>query len=1057
MNDIFKRYGAFAIALLMGMTPLIWFTPGQVMYSVDLKFPPDLEHWWQYFYMWNETVATGAESILDPCLIFFQGIPAYFRWLGFPVWQAQMYSFTFWFLISSLSMYFLARKIFPTANPLGAPLVCVSAYIYNLWQEHIWIGSKPPLIAAYAVLPWLLKLLLDGLEKEETRNKGFLLVQIAVASFILSSIGNNISEAYVVAFILVLFSVYALGDSWKKGRLKPTALFLFQAATLFVIVNAYWMIPQVTEALHVAGKYDPSQGNLMGWLEGTSRYTSFSNVIRFQGNWTWFEGVGEPYNPYALLYLENWFFILISWILPLLVVFGIYHGRFRFKGFFVLLTVIAIWFGMGVHEPLGFIYEWMFKNIPYFWIVRSPYYKFMLMACIGYAVFLGAFTAHLENRYKNNFRKWIKATAGIFLFTIVYGNIIVSGRMFTPKEERTHLPPNRVAIPEYVSEAGAWLNSQPDKSRVFAFNEDRFWTTNWGFRSLAPSLIYYTTQPVIFRYVPQFVQITTGSPNQTLRMGKIIQKGIRAGRLPRADRLLSLMNTHWVLLDQSLEFVQGGSYESMTKYLREQPGLHLDRRFGNYDFYSSDTIFPFAYTTPKATLIKQPGLDLKPQGSSSMYPDFVGTAEESLIPISQGDWSLDSALILVDQLENQDMEQWIQEENIESVVSYNPLKKVSLENDIFSKESIKKQFTFNTKYMESAGIKKSGIASGAKGEKPITVKLLEGFYPKEEGGEQDWIWMSQSNPKARHISLFNPYKKPVQTNFSFTTTTYGSERSLYFYLNGELIKVMPLKANEKKDVIIRDLVIPPGASEVSFYTPYPAEKMEGKNVSFGFISSSFQFSDLLFKGEMSVAKRTAMEVRIIPMVSDQKAWQEDTGFNPRLRVNGKRIELNRVIDDEIFSLRGSVAMLPGQNRFELVQSKGVDVAILFKPEGLQPLTRQDPKPQVQKIDPTHYKISASISKPGFLIVSESYHPGWELHSVKTPGSDKAFRHFKANGFANGFFLPEKGDYELELVFEPQGLLDAGFVVSILSLIGFCVAYNYKRFQRKPSPMTPASD
>ncbi len=1056
MNNLVKRYSAFTLALVMGLTPLIWYTPGQVMYSVDLKFPPDLEHWFQYFFMWNETVGTGAESILDPCLIFFQGIPAFFRWLGFPIWKAQMFSFAFWFLISSLSMYFLARKIFPVANPLGAPLVCVSAYIYNLWQEHIWIGSKPPLIAAYAVLPWFLKLLLDGLEKEEN-SKGFLLVQIAVASFILSSIGNNISEAYVVAFILLLFSAYALCDSWKKGRLKRTALFLFQAATLFIVVNAYWMIPQVTEALHVAGKYDPGQGNLMGWLEGTSRYTSFFNVIRFLGNWTWYEGVGEPYNPYASLYLENWLFIIFSWMLPLLVVCGIYYGRFRFKGFFLLMTLIAIWFGMGVHEPLGFIYEWMFKNIPYFWIVRSPYYKFMLMACIGYAVFLGAFTAYLENRYKNNFWLWIKTTAGIFLLTLIYGNIIVSGRMFTPKEERTHLPPNRVTIPDYVSKAGIWLNSQPDKSRVFAFNEDRFWTTNWGFRSLAPALIYFTTQPVIFRYVPQFVQITTGSPNQTLRIGKIVQLGIRTGRLPRADRLLSLMNTHWVLLDKSLEFVQGGSYESMTKYLNEQPGLSLDRQFGNYNFYSSDTILPFVYTNSEVTLIKQPGLGLKPQDSSSMYPDFVGTAEESLIPFSQGDWSSNTALILVDQLENKGWEQWIREENIKSVVSYNPLKQVSLKNDIFSRESIIKQFTFYTKFMEPAGIKKSNATSGNKGEKGIKLKLQEGFYPQEDGDEKGWIWMSQSKPSAKHITLFNPYKKAVQTNFSFTTTTYGSERSLYFYLNSELKKVMPLKANEKKDVIIRDLVVPPGESQVSFYTPYSSEKMEEKNVTFGFVSSSFQFSDLLFRGEINTSKRTDLEVRIIPMVSGQKAWHEDTSYNPSLRLNGELIKLNRVIEDEIFSLRGSIEMLPGKNGFEFVQSKGVDAAILFKPEGLKPLATQDPKPRLQKIDPTHYKISTSVSKPSFLVISESYHPGWKLYSVKKQDSNKTFRHFKANGFANGFYLSEKGDYDLELVFEPQGLLDTGYIVSILSLIGFCVVYNLNRFRGKLNSKIPTSN
>lgn len=1036
--------------LLMGMAPLVWFSSGQVMSNIDLRFPPDVEHWHQFFFMWNETVGTGAGSILDPCLIFFQGVPAFFRWLGFPVWEAQMFSFTFWFLISSLSIYTLARKIFPEANPFGAPLVCVSSYLFNLWQEHIWAGTKPPLIVAYAILPWFIKLLLDGLDKEKGEGKGFLFIRIAVASFLLSAIGNNISEAYAVAFILILFSVYAICDSIKRGRLKSTTLFIFQAAIIFIIVNIYWIVPQVTEALKLADRYDPNQGNLMGFLEGTSKYTSFSNVIRFLGTWTWYEGVGEPYTPYATAYLENWFLITLSWTLPVLVLGGIVFGRFRFKGFFLLITIIAIWFGMGVHPPLGFIYEWMFKNIPFFWIVRSPYYKFMLMACIGYAVFLGAFAVYLENRLKNNSRLWVKIVVGMVLLNIVYGHIIVTGGIFISKEERVYLPPQRIAIPDYIPEAGNWLDSQPDKSRVFIFNEDRFWTTKWGFRGFAPYLINFTAQPIIFRYVPQAVLRTQGSPNQTSKITKIILRGIRTGQLPRADRLLSLMGARFYLLDKSLEFVQGGSYESIRKILEEQPGLQFARQFGNYNFFAVESNIPFAYTASELNLISQPGLELKPEDSSNLYPDFVGTAEESLFPLSQGDWSASTPMILVDQPENKDWGKWLQPEHIQSFISYNPKEKVKFKNPFNPKDLMHEQFVFFTKYMEPGGLDNPGSDSDKKTKGGVGLSFLKGFF-KEEESDQGWIWMSQSNPKAEHIKLFNSSNKIVKSNFSFTGTTYGSERSLYFYLNSELKKVIPLKANEKKDIIIRELAIPPGENQISFYTPYSAENRNGKNVSFGFLRSSFVLGDLIFGGEINIPRKTTMQVQIVPMVSGQKGWHEDTSYAPSLKVNGQPIELKRVIDDQIFSLRGSIEMPPGENRFTIVQSKGVDTAIFFKPEELTPVIAQDQNTRFEKIDPTHYKISTSVSKPGFLIVSESYHPEWKLFSAKEQDSNKTFQHFKANGFANGFYLPEKGNYELDLVFEPQNLLITSRYTSILGLIAFFAIYFGFQLKKRASP------
>jgi hypothetical protein len=1038
-----KRYGAFSIVLILGMTPFVWFTPGYVMYTVDLRLPPNINHWFQYLYMWNETIGVGAESILDPCLVIFQGIPAFFIWLGFPVWKAQMFGYTFWFTITSLSMYFLARKIFPKAAPWGAPLICVSSYLFNLWQEHILTGNKPPLIAAYAILPWLLKLLMEGLNQEESKNKVFLFVQIAIASLLLSSIGNNVSEAYAVALFLLLFSAYALIASKRSGTLKPTAWFIFQSAMLFVIVNAYWIIPQVSEALQVAGNIDHNSMSFMGWLQGTSKYTSFSNVIRFQGNWTWYQGVGEPYNPYAALYLKNWFFIFISWALPIMVVAGALIGRFSFKGFFILTTIVGIWFGMGAHAPQGLAYEWMFENIPFFWIVRSPYYKFMIMTCIGYAIFLGAFIAHLEKRLKNNSQLWLKVTLGVFAFNLVYGNIIVTGRIFTPKEERVVLPPGRVLIPDYVSKAGEWLDSQSDNSRVFAYNEDRFWTTKWGFRGLSPSLINSTMQPIIFRYTSQNILQTQGSPNQALRLVTIVQRGLRTRQLPRADRLLSLLGTRWFLLDKSLEFVQGGSYNSMRKTLNEQPGLEFERQIGNYDFYSSDSPRPLIYTTEKITLLKQPGLKIDAKNLSTLYPEFTGTAEESLIPLSQGDWSSDKTFILVDQNENSSWQQWLKHENIESMVTYNPIKNAQFENTFFSEKPVNEQFVFSTKYMKSSGIQKNLSSAIKKEEKVITFELLEGFY-NETDDMEGWKWMSQSGVDAKHIKVVNYSDKVTKSNFAFTTTTYGSERSLYVYLNSELKKVIPLKGNEKKGILIRGLSVKPGENLISFYTPYSAENRKGINVSFGFVSSSIRFGDLIFGGGINVSEKTEKQVQIIPMNSGQQKMYEEGTYNPGLRVNGKSVSLERVMRDQVFTLTANVFLDSGENQFSFDQHKGIDAAIIFKPIEPGNEVTQDTKPVFQRIDPTHYKIKTSVSKPSFLIVSESYHSGWELVSKNEGGSKRVLRHFKANGFANGYFLPKKGDYDLELVFKPQRLLSIGKYVSTWGLIAFFITYIVSR-------------
>jgi len=1025
------RTVTFIVVCLMGLAPVFWFTPGLVMNTEDLRHAPTLEGWLQYLYMWNPKIGTGAESILDPCLVLFQAIPTTLRWLGLPLWETQMLTFTGWFLFSALSMYGLAKRIFPQSRRFGAPLVTVAFYLFNHWQEHVWLGFKPPLIAAYAVLPWLISLILEGVEGSS--KKGFLLIKIAIASLLLAPIGNNISEALAIVLLMGILAGYLMVKSVRNKTLSHTAGFLARAAILMAIVNAYWVVPQVMEAWNLVGQgaYESGPQKYIGWLQGQSQYTGFFNVIRFLGDWTWYQGVGEPYRPYAELYRSNVLFLLLGWSLPFVVVYGIYKGTCEHKSFFVCLTFTGIWLSMGSASLFGFIYQWMFDHIPLFWIARSPYFKFMLLVCIGYAVFLGAFTTWLESHLKTKPLAYMASTVLLIGMIMIYAFPLATGKTFPSKEERSYLPPSRVLLPDYISKAGKWLDSLPENNRIFALNEDRFWTTDWGYRGFSPFLVHFTTQPVIFKYVPEKILYSQGAPNQTLPLTNMIHQGIDRNQLPRADRLLALLNAKWVLLDRSTKYHRpGDSYQSIKKSVERQPGLNMKREFGNYQFYSVETALPFIYTSPDLHVIDGP--------------------EEALGPITQEFWSERPVFLVASQPENKDWDNRLPMDHV-SIISYNP------DDDVEKSDRLNllpKQMVFDTQSLEPAGIADENSGSVTAKEpaiESIELKVLNGFFLPETGPDGTWIWMEKNNPTARHLSVINPHKKILRSNFVFKAISFKSNRSLYSYLNGELAQVTPMNGDQPVEVIIKNVDLKPGENIISFYTPFQGTPRGKESVSFGFLQSSFGFQNLVFRGSFQIPQAMQMEALVVPTDHRTNFAGTEQGFKPYLKINGSEVPLEKIIKNKVLGFRSVVRLNSGVNNFEFIQRRGANAAIFFSPVNQPQENIAAPLPEYRKINPTQYQLKVSISEPSYLVVSNSFHSGWDLHDAGEGGAEMDFPHFKVNGFANGFFLQKPGNYDLTLSFKPQRLLHIGSFISILGIaIFFGFQYiNHSRMRKIP--------
>ncbi|MCL5434978.1 MAG: hypothetical protein M1405_01170 [Patescibacteria group bacterium] len=96
------------------------------------------------------------------------------------------------------------------------------------------------------------------------------------------------------------------------------------------------------------------------------------------------------------------------------------------------------------------------------------------------------------------------------------------------------------------------------------------------------------------------------------------------------------------------------------------------------------------------------------------------------------------------------------------------------------------------------------------------------------------------------------------------------------------------------------------------------------------------------------------------------------------------------------------------------------------------LQNKIPEITFSKIDPTNYKVTVkNATDPFILSFSERFSPLWEAEI----GGKNIPEHFLLNGYANGWYVENKGTYVINLTFKPQRWLQIGVITSCFTIAG----------------------
>jgi hypothetical protein len=461
------RHVVVVAIILMGLIPAFWAPWDVILISEDLALPRTPQQFFLTLHSWNPILNTGTPYNVAHTTIFLFVQQAGLLALGFDMAVTQRIIIIGWMILPGISIYVLVRVLFRARLPSGhwqsTALVAASFYMFNLYVEHAWRGFNIAVLSAQTALPLLLALMYLGFKGRVSAVR-LALFTVPVAIW---AAGVGVNPPLVLVFLGTILGFVAAYLFFSRSgslssRLPPVLRTVSIIGTVSLLANAFWIFPFIGQLeATTTGELTTSADLASGWLRGLSANSSFTNVLRFQADWTWYQGWNEPYHSYASNYQESPLLAVLSWVTPTLAVIGLLGSKGRPRFYFAVISILALFLSMGVHEPMNRPYLWLVQNVPLFWIIRSPWFKFGLVTSLGLAVLSGLIVPVLAT--------WLQRIAPRALFdrlgfaptvalvalaavaaNLIYAYPVTTGQMFSSPEDREFLPAKQMRLSGYV-------------------------------------------------------------------------------------------------------------------------------------------------------------------------------------------------------------------------------------------------------------------------------------------------------------------------------------------------------------------------------------------------------------------------------------------------------------------------------------------------------------------------------------------------------------------------------------------------------------------------------
>ena len=992
MKILTKNWILIVLAVF-SLTPLIWFfgKEGYLINGVDTNFPLDPVVWFQRrFFVWNSVANAGGDFSSSVAGAFFHLIQVIPTVLGFNLQATQIISLVFWFSLIIFSSYTMAKAIF-SKNVL-IQILFVVLYSLNIYLFNTWENVKVANLALVSGIPFGIYLLLMAFRGKLIK------IKLGLYSFFLGIVlsGSGINPSYFISFWIVVF-IFFISDLIFNGGFKGFRLKFenFSVFSIFILLaNAFWLLPTLNYIFSTIG---PSGSidkiGFTNWVQSLSENTSLLNVMRLQGAWDWYAvdtATGLAlYIPYATNFFLKLPFILFSFLITTLAILSFLvakRGMGVLYSAFGLMFLVGVFLGSGTHPPTGFLFNWLFRHLPFFSLFRSPWYIFTPMTFLSLAGLTCLFLYNFKSK-----RLLINFFVGILLVgNLFYSYPLITGKIFRPLRYDSFF----VEFPDYVFEAQKFLKDADLKGRIIGYPDDEIERFEWGFTGIESILGLMIDGQTLFS--------SLNSPDAPVsRMIKDFYVNLKKGELNAAKKLAGKLNAEVIF--------EKRDQESLSPKLPSFFASGQSKTFGSWVFHkipdddflgmisSAQNVY-FGYPKDNSAKI----LQIIGKNDVLLNPDdTVGRTISEMVDkagvavVSQNSQANDlydflyTPSILSNRLSLRNLSFVEYSFEILKDGIYKPvLERYKLEEFGLSTRSV--SLTLDGEPVEwfSEEVTDSYIRFGRqsfkKGKHVVKIALNSKDLVREYKIEGEGQFTEEEASGKNYLSIFNKSQQDIFASFPVSSFDPMSSYIIQFgyqQIYGNNAQVLMSQGTSQTLVksIIERL---PNYPEWNYF--------------------SFYFDPVKTQSTLSVKLAAP--------------WTKDP--------LGTKVRYDDLSVHKVF-----------KNDLILVEEKNVTEI-------------SSPKVRFEKKSPVMYEAEVSGAKdPHILVFSENYSPIWVISLQDSSGGELQLKplHFSANLYANAWYIegaPE--NYRVRIYYKRQTLFNIGVFLTVVSGLAV-VALTWKRF------------
>lgn len=431
----------FPLIILVALLTLVywmWFFPG---INVASDFPsvstPAMQTLLDIPQTWSEKGSEGLGeytvfTLSSYPLMLFSGIIANLG-VNFIILEKILFIFLFLFIgvwsTGRLSQYLKFSK--------QATIISSLFYLANSYILLLIDGGQLSIGFAYALFPLCFLMI----EKSITGN----LRQKILTGLIVSMLGFLDIRFIYVLFLLELGRflyefLFLESKKWREWIWNWITL-AFVLSLIIIALNAFWLYPMF---------FVPITSDFYAWFTQTS-FLSFTTLGHSMTLLSphWFKNTFGVITP---LRFEFIFIPILVYLAPLL------RPKNKLVGFWLLVSLLAIFLVKGSSSPFPQVYPWLYSNLPGFSLFRDSS-KFFFLLALSYSILLGITIDEISKRLEG-FPK-----IRIFFFCTLIGYILFLIRPIWAGEMTGTL-----SFPPFQKEYGKLaelLKSDKQFSRVF--------------------------------------------------------------------------------------------------------------------------------------------------------------------------------------------------------------------------------------------------------------------------------------------------------------------------------------------------------------------------------------------------------------------------------------------------------------------------------------------------------------------------------------------------------------------------------------------------------------